>query len=110
MGAFGLPGRHEPCGHRIVNVVEIRLRAVVVDERERPDAAGMVAGRAVLVENRRDVFSERWLGAAGGERLRLTDERDANQRHGDAGDLKDARPDGAAVRALEWAHWGGGAR
>ena len=80
---FGVPRRHHAARHRVVHLVELRLRAVVLEQRERTHAARTVAGRAVLVENRRDVFGERGIGEARC-RCRRSRERDADQR--DAGD------------------------
>ena len=47
-----------PARDRVAHLVDLRLRAVVVEQRERPQAARMMARRAVPVEDRRNVFGE----------------------------------------------------
>ena len=52
----GHPGRHHQRAGRGGNVRRMALRVVVARERERRDSVGVVAGRAVRLEDRPDVL------------------------------------------------------
>ncbi len=67
IGGIGRPRRHDASRGHLGNGQSVSSDIRICQQRERPDRAGPVAGRAVLEYDGRDVRSEGWdvLGDAG---------------------------------------------
>ncbi len=55
-----MPGRHDPLYNCLFNGRGPRPNLFVGDQRHGRDVIGVMTGGAILVENRRDVFGERY--------------------------------------------------
>ena len=65
VGLVGMPRRHDAGDDLVADLLRVRPRAVVREERHRRDLARPVTAGAVLVKDRRDVFREGRYGAPG---------------------------------------------
>ncbi len=65
VGLVGMPRRHDAGDDLVADLLRVRPRAVVGEERHRRDLARPVTAGAVLVKDRRDVFREGRHGAPG---------------------------------------------
>ena len=76
---FRVPRRHEARLHRVFDLADVGLGTVVVEQRERAEPAGSVAGRAILVENGGDIFREHRRHILRHERCTALHRTDAKQ-------------------------------
>ena len=87
VGLVGVPRRHDAGDDLVADVLRVRPRVLVGEERHRRDFARPVTARAVLVEDRRDILRERRdaapdraVRAAPGRRAEAHDAREEQDR------------------------------
>jgi hypothetical protein len=75
-----LPRRHRACPRRLENLRPAPVDLVVRDQMERSAAAGAMTLLAVLLQDRRDVAGERWIGRRGADAERSGDDGDEHRQ------------------------------
>ena len=78
-----MPRRHLPGRQHVAHFLDVRFRAVELDQRKRTKAAGMMTAGAILVQNWRNICRKCWFGVMRTERwwLFCGDETDVDDRH-----------------------------